>query len=82
MELYHVDTDRSESNNLAKERTGKFTLSGDGLGIGRDSGDAVSPDSKTPGEFTGRTILLVGVTVEKAQYRDLGTPAATAVAAD
>ncbi len=47
-----------------------------------DSGDAVSGGYKTPGRFTGGTILFVAVTVEKAQYLDLATLAAGAFAAD
>ena len=54
-----------------KTQPGKFTLSGDGLCIGYDSGDAVSSEYKTPGAFKGGTILGVGVTVEKGQYLDL-----------
>jgi arylsulfatase len=54
-----------------KTQPGKFTLSGDGLCVGRDSGDAVSADYKSPGEFKGGRIYFVGVTVEKAQYLDL-----------
>jgi arylsulfatase len=54
-----------------KTQAGKFTLSGDGLCIGYDSGDAVSQEYKTPGTFRGGTIQVVGVTVEKAQYLDL-----------
>jgi arylsulfatase len=50
---------------------GKFTLSGDGLCVGYDSGDAVSQEYKTPGAFKGGTIFLVGVTVERTDYRDL-----------
>jgi arylsulfatase len=65
-----------------KTQTGKFTLSGDGLCVGRDSGDAVSEEYKSPGEFRGGTILLVGVTVEKAQYLDLEKLAARALAVD
>jgi len=61
---------------------GKFTLAGDGLCVGRDSGDAVSEDYKTPGEFTGGTVLGVAVTVEKAQYLDLEKLAHAAFAAD
>ncbi len=49
----------------------KFTLSGDGLCVGYDSGDAVSDLYKTPGTFKGGVIQFVGVTVEKAQYVDL-----------
>jgi arylsulfatase len=65
-----------------KTQPGKFTLSGDGLCIGRDSGDAVSEDYKSPGEFKGGTILLVGVTVEKKQYLDLEKLAAAALAGE
>jgi arylsulfatase len=65
-----------------KTQLGKFTLSGDGLCIGRDSGDAVSEDYKTPGTFKGGTIKFVGVTVEKAQYLDLEKLAHAALAVD
>jgi arylsulfatase A-like enzyme len=65
-----------------RTQPGKFTLSGDGLCIGNDSGDAVSQLYKSPGEFEGGTILFVGVTVEKAQYLDLETLAMAAFAAD
>ncbi len=65
-----------------KTQPGKFTLSGDGLCIGFDSGDAVSKDYKTPGEFKGGTILGVGITIEKTQYLDLEKEAAGAFARD
>jgi arylsulfatase len=65
-----------------KTQPGKFTLSGDGLCIGRDSGDAVSEGYKSPGTFKGGTILFVGVTVEKKQYLDLEKLAAAAFAVD
>jgi arylsulfatase len=54
-----------------KTQAGKFTLSGDGLCVGYDSGDAVSQEYKTPGRFKGGTIFLVAVTVDKTQYLDL-----------
>lgn len=54
-----------------KTQPGKFTLSGDGLCVGWDSGDAVSQEYKAPGRFKGGTIFAVGVTVEKTDYRDL-----------
>ena len=54
-----------------KTQPGKFTLSGDGLCVGYDSEDAVSKEYKSPGTFKGGTILGVGVTVEKKQYKDL-----------
>lgn len=65
-----------------KTQPGKFTLSGDGLCVGRDSGDAVSEEYKTPGEFEGGQILGVGVSVDKTQYLDLEKLAATAFAID
>ncbi|HTZ54711.1 MAG TPA: arylsulfatase [Candidatus Acidoferrum sp.] len=77
----YVD-DKVVAEGPMKTQPGKFTLSGDGLCIGYDSGDAVSQRYKSPGTFTGGTIQFVGVTVEKAQYRDLERLAAAAVAAD
>jgi arylsulfatase A-like enzyme len=65
-----------------RTQPGKFTLSGDGLCIGRDSGDAVSQEYKSPGEFKGGTIFVVAVTVEKGQYLDLEKLAAAALARD
>ncbi len=65
-----------------KTQPGKFTLSGDGLCIGRDSGDAVSQLYRSPGEFKGGTIFFVGVTVEKTQYLNLEKLAAAAFAVD
>jgi arylsulfatase len=54
-----------------KTQPGKFTLSGDGLCVGFDSGDAVSQEYKSPGKFKGGKIFAVGVTVEKSDYKDL-----------
>ena len=65
-----------------KTQPGKFTLSGDGLCVGRDSGDAVSEQYASPGTFIGGTIKFVGVTVEKKQYLDLEKLAAAAFAVD
>ena len=65
-----------------KTQPGKFTLSGDGLCVGRDSGDAVSHQYKSPGTFTGGTILGVAVSIEKAQYLDLEKKAMATFAAD
>jgi hypothetical protein len=65
-----------------KTQPGKFTLSGDGLCIGYDSGDAVSAEYRTPGTFHGGTILAVGVTVEKASYEALEMEAQRALIAD
>lgn len=54
-----------------KTQPAKFTLSGDGLCIGYDSGDAVSELYSSPGEFEGGTIFGVGVTVEGTPYVNL-----------
>ncbi len=65
-----------------RTQPGKFTLSGDGLCIGYDSGDAVSQQYQTPGRFTGGTIQGVGVTVEKASYETLEQEAQRAMMRD
>ena len=54
-----------------KTQPGKFTLSGDGLCVGFDSGDNVSQLYKSPGEFEGGIIHFVGVTVEGTPYINL-----------
>jgi arylsulfatase len=65
-----------------RAQVGKFTLAGDGLCIGRDSGDNVSQDSKAPGTFKGGTILGVGIDVSDESYLDLEAAAAGAFARD
>ena len=80
MKLY-VD-DKVVAEGPMRAQVGKFTLSGDGLCVGRDSGDAVSSQYKSPGTFKGGTILGVAVTTEKAQYLDLEKMAAAAFAVD
>ncbi len=54
-----------------RTQPGKFTLSGEGLCIGYDTGDAVSQEYASPGTFKGGTIRYVCVTVEKTDYKDL-----------
>ena len=46
-----------------RTQAGKFTLCGDGLCVGRDSGDAVSKEYKAGFAFKGGTIQGVAVTV-------------------
>jgi arylsulfatase A-like enzyme len=65
-----------------RTQTGKFTLVGDGLCVGYDSGDAVSEQYKAPGKFKGGKIFGVGVTVEKTQYLDLEHEAAAKLAVE
>jgi arylsulfatase len=74
--------DRVVAEGPMRAQTGKFTLSGDGLCIGRDSGDNVSQEYTSPGEFEGGEIQFVAVTVEEAQYLDLEKLAAAAMAVD
>jgi arylsulfatase len=69
MKLYV--NDKVVAEGPMRTQAGKFTLAGDGLCIGYDSGDAVSQEYKTPGDFKGGTIFGVGITVEKTQYLDL-----------
>lgn len=64
-----------------RTQSGKFTLSGDGLCVGYDSGDAVSNLYKTPGEFKGGTIQFVGITVEGQSYVNLEAEAKRAMMA-
>ncbi len=65
-----------------KAQVGKFTLSGDGLCVGFDSGDAVSEEYLSPGTFKGGTILGVGIDVSKEQYLNLEQEAAGAFSRD
>ena len=65
-----------------RTQPGKFTLAGDGLCIGRDSGDNVSQDYKAPGTFTGGTILGVAVSVGKQEYLHLEKVAEAAFAVE
>ena len=65
-----------------RAQMGKFTLAGDGLCIGRDSGDNVSEEYKSPAAFKGGTVLAVAVSVGKEQYVNLGQKAAALLAVD
>jgi arylsulfatase len=77
----YVD-DKVVAEGPMKTQAGKFTLSGDGLCIGFDSGDSVSQEYKNPGRFTGGAILGVGVDVSEEVYLDLEKEAAAALARD
>jgi arylsulfatase len=74
--------DKPVASGPMKAQVGKFTLAGDGLCIGFDSGDNVSQDYVNPGTFTGGTILGVGVDVSPEVYLDLEREAAGALARD
>jgi arylsulfatase len=59
-------------------QVGPFTLVGDGLCVGFDSGDPVSKQYQSPGEFKGGTIQFVTVSTGKEKYSDLEGQAARA----
>ncbi|MCC0067864.1 MAG: arylsulfatase [Rhodovulum sp.] len=63
--------DQAAASGDMRTQPAKFTLSGDGLCVGYDSGDAVSELYQTPGRFEGGTIQAVGVTVSGEPYRNL-----------
>jgi arylsulfatase len=63
--------DKVVASGEMRTQPAKFTLSGDGLCVGYDSGDAVSALYQTPGEFKGGDIQAVGVTVLGKPYVNL-----------
>ena len=65
-----------------RAQIGKFTLAGDGLCVGYDSGDNVSQKYKNPGTFTGGTIKVVAFDVSEKAYIDLERDAEAAFATD
>jgi arylsulfatase len=74
--------DKLAAEGPMRAQVGKFTLAGDGLCVGRDSGDNVSDDYKSPATFKGGTILGVGVDISEESYLDLEKEAAGAFARD
>jgi arylsulfatase len=65
-----------------RAQIGKFTLAGDGLCVGYDSGDNVSQQYTTPGRFTGGEIQGVAIDVSEKAYVDLQRDAAAAFETD
>jgi arylsulfatase len=76
MKLYINDKEVAKGPMTAQ--VGKFTLVGDGLCVGYDSGDPVSKLYSSPGEFKGGTIHFVKVSTGKETYNDLQMEAARA----
>jgi len=68
--------DKEVAQGPMRVQVGKFTLVGDGLCVGYDSGDNVSQLYKSPGEFKGGHISFVTVSTGKEQYLDLALEAA------
>ena len=56
-----------------KTQPGKFSLAGEGLTVGRDGGEPVTPDypGSRPWGFTGGTIHRVAVDVSGEPYLNL-----------
>ena len=71
LSLYHGDVQVGQGT--IKTQPGKFTLAGEGLCIGRDSGAGVTADyaGTMPWHFTGGTIHRVAVDVSGEPYLDL-----------
>src|SRR5688572_2354496 len=70
--------DKEVATGAMKAQVGKFTLVGDGLCVGYDSGDPVSKQYKSPGNLKGANISFVKVSTGKEQYMDLEKEAARA----
>ncbi|KWX62497.1 arylsulfatase [Mycobacterium sp. NAZ190054] len=77
----YVD-DQPAAKGPMRAQIGKFTLSGDGLCIGFDSGDNVSQHYDNPGTFTGGTIAAVAIDVSEDSYLDMEKEAARAFSLD
>jgi hypothetical protein len=71
LSLYHGDQKVGEGR--IKTQPGKFSIAGEGLCVGRDSGEAVTDDypGTAPWPFTGGTVNRVVVNVSGKPYVDL-----------
>ena len=71
LSLYHGDKKVGEGR--IKTQPGKFMIAGEGLCVGRDSGEPVTDDypGDAPWRFTGGTIKRVAVDVSGEAYIDL-----------
>jgi arylsulfatase len=71
LSLYHGDTKVGEGR--IRTQPGMFSLAGEGLCVGRDSGEPVTADypGPHPHVFTGGTIRRVAVDVSGDPYVDL-----------
>jgi hypothetical protein len=78
--LWHNDTKVGEGK--IKTQAGKFSIAGEGLCIGRDSGEPVTDDypGEQPWAFSGGLIRRVAVDVSGDAYIDLEREAAAMVA--
>jgi arylsulfatase A-like enzyme len=76
LSLYYADKKVGEGR--IKTQPGKFSIAGEGLCVGRDSGEPVTGDypGPSPWRFTGGTIRRVAVDVSGQPYLDLEREAA------
>ena len=81
LSLYYGDKKVGEGR--IKTQPGYFSLAGEGLCVGRDSGEAVTDDypGEAPHRFTGGTIKRVAVDVSGEPYVDLEREAVAMLAA-
>jgi hypothetical protein len=79
LSLYHGDHKVGEGR--IKTQPGPFALAGEGLCVGRDSGEPVTDDypGAQPWQFTGGTIKRVAVDVSGEPYVDLEREAAALI---
>jgi hypothetical protein len=77
----HVD-DRVVAEGELRTIASRFSLSGEGLCVGYDGGDAVSSEYKPTFEFTGGRIVKVVYDVGDDRYVDLERHLAAAMARD
>ena len=80
LSLYHGEKKVGEGR--IKTQPGFFSLAGEGLCVGRDSGEAVTDDypGTSPHRFTGGTIKRVAVDVSGEPYVDMEREAAAMLA--
>ncbi len=74
--------DTAVAQGRMRTQVANFALCGDGLCIGRDSGDPVSRAYPKPSEFQGGTIIRVEVSVSGDHYQNLERDAFAALARD
>jgi hypothetical protein len=74
--------DKKVGEGRIKTQPGKFSIAGEGLCVGRDSGEPVTDDypGTSPWSFTGGTIQRVAVDVSGQPYLDLEREAAALLA--
>ena len=65
-----------------RAQIGPFSLTGEGLSVGRDTADPVSGQYEVPFEFTGGEIERVVFNVSGEEYKDMERELAAAMARD